>query len=138
MHGDGSRSTAGRARGRRAWSEESGFTLVELLVVVAVIGVLLAIAAPSYLGYKQRAGLATAKANLRSAVPAVSAFYSDNKTYDATVMTVAALRGYDQGLSPGLLVVSGSASTYCLTSANDGQQVYKNGPAAPITTTACT
>jgi Tfp pilus assembly protein PilE len=106
--------------------------------VVAVIGVLLAIVAPSYVGYKQRAALATAKANLRSAVPAVSAFHNDNHTFDATVMTVAALRGYDGGLAPGVSVVSGSTSTYCLSASHDGEEVYKDGPGAPITSTACT
>lgn len=127
-----------RAGGGRVRSEEAGFTLVELLVVLVIIGVLLAIVAPSYVGYKERAALATAKSNLRSAVPAVSAFHNDNHTYDASVMTVAALRGYDAGLAPGVAVISGSDRTYCLTSAHDGQQVFKDGPGAAITTTACT
>src|SRR2546423_10689395 len=82
---------------RRLASEESGFTLIELLVVLVIIGILLAIAVPSYLGFKDRANKKAAAANVRSAVPSAEAFYSDNGTYAA--MNAAALKLIDTGLS---------------------------------------
>src|SRR6188472_1736617 len=66
---------------KRLRSEESGFTLIELLIVLVIIGILLAIAVPSYLGFKDRASKSAAQANVRSAVPAVEAYYADHGNY---------------------------------------------------------
>jgi type IV pilus assembly protein PilA len=118
--------------------EEAGMTLVELLVVLIIIGVLLAIAVPSYLGYEQRASVGTAKANLRAVLPAVEAYYQDHATYDAASMTPAALRNYDQGIPAGISIVSGSSDIYCIKSTYGNTSFFKNGPAARITATACT
>jgi prepilin-type N-terminal cleavage/methylation domain-containing protein len=118
--------------------DESGFTLVELLVTVTIVAILLAIAVPSYLGYQRKATETSAESNLRAVLPAVEAFHQDHATYDPSSMTVAALRSYDQGIAPGISVVSGSATTYCLKSTLGTTSVFKNGPGAAVTTVACT
>ena len=93
---------------KRLRSEESGFTLIELLIVLVIIGILLAIAVPSYLGFKDRANKSAAQANVRSAVPAVEAFYADHGTYVG--MTLAKLTAsYDAGVKLAQLFFAGDS-----------------------------
>ncbi len=78
---------------------EGGFTLIELLVVIVIIGILLAIAVPSYLGFRDRANKAAAQSNVRSAIPSMEAFYSDNGTYVGADAGTLKRTSYDSGLS---------------------------------------
>lgn len=111
----------------RAHAGEEGFTLVELLVVVAIIAVLIAIAVPSYLGFKGRAADHAAKANIRAALPVAEAYYNDNGTYAG--MTIAVLKtSYDSGLAPSLAIYGTPSATYCLTDTQDGHSWSVRGP----------
>ena len=127
---------------KRLTKEESGFTLIELLIVLVIIGILLAIAVPSYLGFKDRANKAAAQANVRSAVPAVEAYYADTGAYTSMALTTGAapattgLRGIDAGVQ--VTVVSAGASTNCISDTQGGFTYYKNGPAGAISATVCT
>jgi type IV pilus assembly protein PilA len=123
---------------RRMKKEEKGFTLIELLVVVIILGILTAIAIPSYMSFKGRANSSAAAANVRSIVPSIESYYADNDSYAG--MTLTSLQAsYDGALDVTKYQLTASATTYCVSSSS-GSQIYKKaGPASQIasSTTTC-
>jgi type IV pilus assembly protein PilA len=114
---------------------QGGFTLIELLVVIIIIGILLAIAIPSYLKFRDRANKSAAQANVRASIPAVEAYYADNNTYAGASLSYLQTT-YDQGVK-NIVIQSVTSTTYCIESTVGAETWKKAGPGADILTGSC-
>jgi type IV pilus assembly protein PilA len=117
-------------------NDAEGFTLIELLVVILIIGILAAIAIPSFISQKDKAGDASAKSFVRNMQTAQETYFTDNNAYASTLAPLQTIEPVlldvpNRGTPPtavntpagGFTVTATSTKgvTYTITRAANGQ-----------------
>ena len=107
--------------------DEKGFTLIELLVVILIIGILAAIAIPSFLNQRNKGQDAEAKAMAKTAAEAEETYFTDNQSYTATLTdltNIEATLTNANNLTPAAASGGSIATSYRVTVTSDSGTTF--------------
>ena len=115
---------------------QKGFTLIELMIVIAIIGILAAIAIPQFSAYRKRSYNSAAQSDLRNAATAQEAYQVDEQTYCTTEGTLTgSTYGFFQSTNVTFDVAGADTHAYTMTAFHtSGDKTYTlTGPGGAIT-----
>jgi len=109
----------------------NGFTLIELMVVVAIIGIISAIAYPSYDSYMKKSRRADAKVGLSKIADRLERFYLDSYTYTTSFTDIKTSTISDEGYYSFVITSTDPLANYEITATAIDGQMQKNDTTTP-------
>ncbi len=113
---------------------QKGFTLIELMIFIAIIGILAAIAIPQFSAYRERAFIASMKADCNSIRTGEEAYYVDNNAYTITQADLPGVPALSDGNTAVVALLGTTGYTVTVTSTlAPGTTIIYNSSTGQIT-----